>query len=329
MSDSGSPIEASAAGPRRVDPRATYRIQLTPAFTFDDAAGIAPYLQALGISHVYASPYLRAMPGSLHGYDVVDPRRVNPELGGEEGHARFSAALGRHDLGQVLDIVPNHMAIGPENPWWWDVLENGPASRWAMAFDVDWAHPEPHLRERVLLPVLSDHYGRVLEAGDLRLSWDGRRFTVRYHEQRFPVAPRSLDELLSLAAERAASPELAFLADAFGALPASTVVEPALRERRHRDKEVLEERLEALAAAEPSVAEAIEAAVAATNSDVETMDRMLERQNYRLAWWRAARRDLGYRRFFDVTTLVGLRIEDPRVFAETQALILEWLAAGV
>ena len=329
MSDSLSPVEPSATGPRRVDPRATYRIQLTPAFTFDDAAGLAPYLQALGISHVYASPYLRAMPGSLHGYDVVDPRRVNPELGGEEGHARFSAVLGRHDLGQVLDIVPNHMAIGPENPWWWDVLENGPASRWAMAFDVDWDHPEPHLRERVLLPVLGDHYGRVLEAGDLRLAWDGQRFTVRYHEQRFPVAPRSLDELLSLAAERASSPELAFLADAFGALPASTVVEPALRERRHRDKVVLEDRVEALAAAEPSVAEAIEAAVAATNADVEVLDRMLERQNYRLSWWRAARRDLGYRRFFDVTTLVGLRIEDPRVFAETQALILEWLASGV
>jgi (1->4)-alpha-D-glucan 1-alpha-D-glucosylmutase len=323
----GGPVEGP--GPRKVDPRATYRLQLTPAFTFDDAAAMAPYLQALGVSHVYASPYLRAMPGSLHGYDVVDPRQVNPDLGGEAGHARFSAALGRHDLGQVLDVVPNHMAIGPENPWWWDVLENGPASRWAMTFDVDWAHPEPHLRERVLLPVLADHYGRVLEAGDLRLAWDGRRFTVGYHEQRFPVAPRSLDELLALAAERAGSPELAFLADAFGALPLSTVVEPALRERRHRDKEVLEERVAVLAAADERVAEAIEAAVAATNADVEVLDRMLERQNYRLAWWRAARRDLGYRRFFDVTTLVGLRIEDPRVFSETQALILDWLASGV
>jgi (1->4)-alpha-D-glucan 1-alpha-D-glucosylmutase len=318
-----------APGARRVDPRATYRVQLTPSFTFDDAAAMADYLQALGISHVYASPYLRAMPGSQHGYDVVDPRRVNPELGGEAGHARFCTALGAHDLGQVLDVVPNHMAIGPENPWWWDVLENGPASRWAMTFDVDWAHPEPHLRERVLLPVLADHYGRVLEAGDLRLAWDGQRFTIGYHEQRFPVAPRSLDELLALAAERAGSAELAFLADAFGALPLSTVVDEGLRERRHRDKEVLEARLASFAAQEPAVSEAIEAAVAATNADVEVLDRMLERQNYRLAWWRAARRDLGYRRFFDVTTLVGLRIEDPLVFAETQGLILDWLAAGV
>jgi (1->4)-alpha-D-glucan 1-alpha-D-glucosylmutase len=312
-----------------VDPRATYRLQLTPAFTFDDAAAVAPYLEALGVSHVYASPYLRAMPGSLHGYDVVDPRHVNPELGGEAGHARFCAALGRHALGQVLDVVPNHMAIGPENPWWWDVLENGPASRWAMTFDVDWAHPEPHLRERVLLPVLGDHYGRVLESGDLRLEWDGSRFTVRYFDKRFPVAPRSLDELLALAAERAGSAELAFLADAFGTLPPSTVVDPVLRERRHRDKEVLTARLAVLASAEPAVGEAIEAAVAATNADVDAFDRMLERQNYRLAWWRAARRDLGYRRFFDVTTLVGLRIEDPRVFAETHALVLDWLASGV
>ncbi len=317
------------SGPSRVDPRATYRIQLTPTFTFDDAAALAPYLEALGVSHVYASPYLRAMPGSLHGYDVVDPRQVNPELGGEAAHARFSAALGRHGLGQVLDIVPNHMAIGPQNPWWWDVLENGPASRWAMTFDVDWAHPEPHLRERVLLPVLGDHYGRVLEAGDLRLEWDGARFTIRYHDQRFPVAPRSLDELLAVAAERADSAELGFLGDAFGALPPSTVVDPALRERRHRDKEVLKVRLAVLAAEEPRVAEAIEAAMAAANADLDALDRMLERQNYRLAWWRAARRDLGYRRFFDVTTLAGLRIEDARVFAETHALVLEWLAAGV
>jgi (1->4)-alpha-D-glucan 1-alpha-D-glucosylmutase len=322
--------QPGGVGPQRSDPGVTYRLQLNAGFDFDDAAAVAPYLEALGATHVYASPYLRATPGSTHGYDVVDPRQVNPELGGAEGHARFCEALGKHNLGQVLDVVPNHMAIGgADNPWWWDVLENGPASRYADVFDVDWAHPEPHLRERVLLPVLGDHYGRVLEAGDLRLAWDGARFTIRYHDHRFPVSPATIDELLALAATRASSDELAFLADAFGALPPSTTRDRTAVERRHRDKEVLTERLSALTAEAPAVAEAVEAAVAATNADVETLDRLLERQNYRLAWWRAARRDLGYRRFFDVTGLVGLRTEDERVFHETHALILDWLARGV
>jgi (1->4)-alpha-D-glucan 1-alpha-D-glucosylmutase len=322
--------QPGGVGPHRADPRATYRLQLNAGFGFEAAAALAPYLEALGVSHVYASPYLRAMPGSAHGYDVVDPTQVNPELGGAEGHAAFCAALGEHGLGQVLDVVPNHMAIGGiENPWWWDVLENGQASWYADVFDVDWAHPEPHLRERVLLPVLGDHYGRVLEAGDLRLAWDGRRFTIRYYEHRFPVAPPTLDALLTLAAGRVGSDELGFLADAFAAIPPSSLHDRSSVERRHRDKEVLGDRLAALAGEDPAVAEAIEAAVAATNADLETLDRLIERQNYRLSWWRAARRDLGYRRFFDVTGLVGLRIEDERVFRETHGLVLEWLADGV
>jgi len=316
-------------GPRRVIPRATYRLQLHAGFPFAAAAQVAPYLARLGISHVYSSPYLQAAPGSTHGYDVVDPRTVNRELGGEAAHAAFSEALGRAELGQVLDVVPNHMAIGgPENPWWWDVLENGPASRYAGHFDVDWTHPEAHLRYRVLLPVLDDHYGRVLERGDLRLEWDRRRFTIRFGDRRFPVAPPSLDDLLRLAATRAGSDELAFLADAFAALPPSSAVDLESIERRHRDKEVLRRRLTELAG-DPVILEAIDAAVAATNADVEALDRLLERQNYRLAWWTAASRDLGYRRFFDVSTLAGVRAEDERVFQDTHGLVLEWLAGGV
>src|SRR5688572_31377535 len=142
---------------------ATYRIQFRPGFGFDEAAALAPYLAALGVSHVYASPYLQAAPGSPHGYDVVDHRRVNDELGGPDAHARMVRALKEHGIGQVLDIVPNHMAVGgPENAWWWDVLENGPSSRYASYFDVDWDPPEARLRNTVLLPVLGDHYGRVL-----------------------------------------------------------------------------------------------------------------------------------------------------------------------
>lgn len=318
-----------APGPRRVIPRATYRLQLHAGFPFAAAAQVAPYLARLGVSHVYSSPYLQATPGSTHGYDVVDPRAVNRDLGGEAAHAAFSEALGRAGLGQVLDVVPNHMAIGgPENPWWWDVLENGPASRYAGHFDVDWTHPEPHLRNRVLLPVLDDHYGRVLERGDLRLVWDGQQFTIRFGDRRFPVAPPSLDDLLRLAAVRAGSDELAFLADAFAGLPPSSAVDRASVERRHRDKEVLGRRLAELVA-DPVILEAIDAAVAATNADVDALDRLLERQNYRLAWWTAASRDLGYRRFFDVSTLAGVRAEDERVFQDTHARVLDWLARGV
>lgn len=329
MTIHGGGAGADAAGPWRVIPRATYRLQLNPAFPFAAAAQVAPYLARLGVSHVYSSPYLQAAPGSTHGYDVVDPRAVNRELGGEAGHAALCAALGQAGLGQVLDVVPNHMAIGgPENPWWWDVLENGPASRYAGHFDVDWTHPEAHLRNRVLLPVLDDHYGRVLERGDLRLTWDRHQFTIRFGDRRFPVAPPSLDELLRIAAARAGSDELAFLADAFAALPPSSAVDRESIERRHRDKEVLGRRLAELAG-NPVILEAIDAAVAATNADVEALDRLLERQNYRLAWWTAASRDLGYRRFFDVSTLAGVRAEDERVFQDTHGLVLDWLARGV
>jgi hypothetical protein len=190
---------------------ATYRIQLHAGFGFEAAAAIVDYLAELGVSHLYCSPYLQARQGSSHGYDVVNPHRVNAELGGAAAHARLCQTLARHGLGQVLDVVPKHMAItGPENPWWWDVLENGPSSRYATYFDVDWEPPETRLRNAVLLPVLGDHYGRVLEAGELRLERGDATFTVRYHDHAFPVSPRTLDGVLGAAAERAQSDELAF-----------------------------------------------------------------------------------------------------------------------
>src|SRR5262245_42086346 len=168
----------------------TYRLQFHGGFTFDHAAGISEYLAALGISHVYCSPYLQAVQGSTHGYDVVDHRWVNTELGGEPGFARFVSALGTHRLGQVLDVVPNHMAISaPANRWWHDVLENGPSSYFAAYFDVEWEPPEARLRNTVLLPVLSDHYGRVLEAGEISLHRDGAGLAIRYKEHAFPVDP--------------------------------------------------------------------------------------------------------------------------------------------
>jgi (1->4)-alpha-D-glucan 1-alpha-D-glucosylmutase len=310
-------------------PLSTYRIQLQPAFGFDDVTAIAPYLRRLGVSHLYASPYLQAAAGSTHGYDVIDHSRVNAELGGESGHERMCAALGDAGLGQVLDIVPNHMAIVGGNRWWWDVLENGPSSQYASYFDVDWDPPEAKLRNTVLMPILGDHYGRVLEAGEFRLARDGGAFTVHYYDHVVPVAPRSLDDLLAGAARRCRSMELESLATFFGRLPPSYLTDRASVRERHRDKEVLRASLARLLREEPTVAAAVDAEVAAFNADPDRLDALLERQNYRLAFWRTAGRELDYRRFFDIHTLAALRMEDEAVFLDTHELLIKWLDEGV
>ena len=311
-------------------PLSTYRVQFRPEFNFADAAGIAGYLADLGISHLYSSPYLQAARGSAHGYDVVDPTRVNEELGGEEGHARLCGALGEAGLGQVLDVVPNHMAITERhNTWWWDVLENGPSSRYAFYFDVDWDPPQARLRNTVLLPILGDHYGRVLENGELKLVRRAGKFEIHYHEHRMPVAPRSLDTLLAEAARRCGSPDLAFIADSCGQLPLATATDRESVARRHRDKEVLAGQLARLCEEKPEVAEAVDAVVAEWNAGPDLLDELFQRQNYRPAFWRTAGHELDYRRFFDVHTLIGLHTEDEAVLADTHSLILRWLKEGV
>ena len=311
------------------EPRATYRIQLRPGFGFDAAAGIADYLARLGVSHVYVSPYLQAAAGSTHGYDVVDHGRVNEELGGAAAHERFCGALGEAGLGQVLDIVPNHMAITAGNRWWWDVLEDGPASVYAAYFDVDWDPPEAKLRNTVLLPVLGDHYGRALDAGEIRVERRTAAFTVTYFDHSFPVAPRSLWAVLGRAAELCGSDDLAFLADAHGELPVSTATDLASVTRRHRDKEVLRRLLGRLFEEDRGIGLAVDAALGELNADPAALGSFLDAQNYRLAHWRTAGRELDYRRFFDISTLVGLRVEDERVFRDTHGLVIDWAAAGV
>jgi (1->4)-alpha-D-glucan 1-alpha-D-glucosylmutase len=318
----------------RVEPRATYRVQLHAGFTFDDAASLAGYLRCLGVSHLYLSPVLAAAPGSTHGYDVVDPTSLNADLGGAEGHDRLQAALGEAGIGQLLDIVPNHMAVsGRANRWWWDVLENGPASQYATYFDVDWDPPESKLRNIVLLPILGDHYGRELEDGHLRLEREEGAFVVRYHDHAAPISPRTLDELLFAAAIRlpvgADREELESIANAFGRLPTSIDVDDASLRERQRDKEILRSRLAELAAASPDLAAAIDAEVAALNEDPDRLDALLDRQNFRLAWWKTAGEELDYRRFFDINDLAGLRVEDPEVFYASHGLLLSWLHRGV
>lgn len=309
---------------------ATYRLQLSPAFRFEDAASLAPYLADLGITHVYLSPCLQSTPGSAHGYDVVDPTRADEELGGTEGFDALCAAFAEVGLGVVLDIVPNHMAIsGPENRWWWDVLENGQSSRFARYFDVDWRPPEERFRDVVLLPILGDHYGRVLRRGELDLERvDPEGFVVRYYEHVLPVAPRSLQTLLSEAAARSGSEELGFLAASLGRLPRATTTDPVLAWQRHRDLRVLRRLLRTLFAAEPAVVRAVDEVVAELNDDPDRLDGFLSAQNWRLARWRVANRELPYRRFFDVSSLIALRVEDPDVFDATHDLVVEWTEQG-
>ena len=308
----------------------TYRIQLHAGFDFDAAARIADYLADLGVSHVYCSPYLQAAPGSTHGYDVVDHGRVNAELGGEKAHQWFCRTLVENGLGQVLDVVPNHMAIsGPENRWWWDVLENGPSSRYASYFDVDWHYSQEEGDNRILLPILGDHYGRIVEAGQLRLERSGGSFVLRYFDHVMPVDPRSLAPIISRAEQRRGSPDLGFVASALDYLPLPTATDRASTRRRHRDKEVLRVQLGRLLDEQPMVRRAVDEEIEAVNADADRMDALLSRQNYRLAFWRVARSDLAYRRFFDINDLVGLCAEDEDVFQDTHELVIEWLAGGV
>ena len=310
-------------------PIGTYRLQLHGSFTFDDAREIAPYLKKLGISHVYCSPYLQAAKGSTHGYDVVDHNRVNEELGGEEAHGEFVAELKHLGLGQILDIVPNHMAVGERgNRWWWDVLENGPSSQFAYYFDVDWEPPEARLYNLVLVPILGDHYGRVLESGELTLAREGGSFVWRYGDNTLPVAPKSLGEPLARAASLCGSDDLAFLADAVRMLPSARATDVMSLARRHRDKEVIARQLAELCSGEPAVAQAIDRVLAELNHDPDALDAIMAQQNFRLAWWRTAGRELGYRRFFDINSLAGLRAEDARVFQDTHRRIFAWLEDG-
>ncbi|MGE0399345.1 MAG: malto-oligosyltrehalose synthase [Kofleriaceae bacterium] len=316
-------------------PRASYRLQLTPGFGFREAARVVPYLAELGISHLYLSPVLQAAEGSTHGYDVVDPSRVSADLGGEDAFAALVTAARDAGLAILLDIVPNHMSIaGARNGWWLDVLENGPASYYATFFDVDWSATSD---DRVLLPILGERYGRALANGQLSIVWAQApvvadaayptTFWVHAGEHRIPVSPRSVGTIVRRAGERIEHAELAYVGEALASLPSSHERAAQARLRRHRHRGVLLRRLDEIARA-TSIREAIEAELAAINKDPIALDAILEAQNYRLAHWSVAGNQLTYRRFFDVTSLVGVRVEDPDVFTARHARVLQWLADG-
>ncbi|MFZ5468838.1 MAG: malto-oligosyltrehalose synthase [Myxococcota bacterium] len=326
-------------------PLSTYRVQLHHRFTFEDAGQVVPYLAQLGVSDLYASPYLKAMPGSLHGYDVLDHRVLNPEIGTEEEHARFCAALADAGLGQLLDCVPNHMGIEGDNALWLDVLENGQASVFAHVFDIDWQPVKAELAGKVLLPILGDPYGVVLERGELKLSVDFQKgaFFVNYFDHRLPVAPcayaqvlrHRLDELVSRVGEGDAHlVELQSILTALDHLPPHTEAKRPKVLERNREKEVIKRRLADLLSRSEALRAFVQRNVGELNGRVndphsfDLLDRLLEAGCYRLAHWRTAGEEINYRRFFDINSLAAIRVEDPEVFDLAHARIFEWLGEG-
>ena len=323
-------------------PTSTYRVQLHEKFAFGDAANLVGYLKELGIGAVYTSPYTHAEQHSTHGYNVVNHAELSPELGGAEGHAAFTSALREAGLAHILDFVPNHVGIGSgENRWWVDVLESGPASEYAEYFDVDWHPPTLGLGNKVLLPALGQQFGLELEGGKLSIQRDGGAFWVAYYDRRWPASPRSYRSILTLAAARLSLPredrnlqELQSIQSALEHLPPAHETAPERRAERAREKEVIKRRLGELCKASSDVAGAIDGVLAEKNpseaghGDIEFLDAFLQEQNYRLAYWRVAREEINYRRFFDVNELAAIRMEDPRVFDATHGLVLDLVAKG-
>ena len=296
-------------------PRATYRVQFNAGFTFRDARAIAPYLAELGISDIYASPILKARKGSTHGYDVVDASALNPELGTEDDFTALHEELRRLGMGLLLDIVPNHMAASAENAWWMSVLENGPQSRFRHYFFLPLKPDESP--EKVLLPILGRPYGDTLASQEIRLGFDADGFFFTYYDRRLPLAPSSYRQVLQRCVEsvphEGVAIELRELVEGDVAVPNSRFLKETLWRIYEQDA---------------PFREALDRAVAAINADVDALDALLDAQWYRLAYWRIASEKINYRRFFDVTDLVGLRVEDPEVFEARNRRTLELIAEG-
>jgi (1->4)-alpha-D-glucan 1-alpha-D-glucosylmutase len=305
-------------------PRATCRLQFFAGFTLDDAVGIIPYLSKLGISHVYASPVLKARPGSTHCYDIVDHGEINPELGGEPALRRLVRSLREHDMGLIVDIVPNHMGVGgADNAWWLDVLEFGRSSHYAEFFDIDWDPPDAALRGKILVPFLGSSYGETLANGELKLECDEATgaLHIQYHEHRFPISPRGA--AIVLYNENFLKPVAAAFAQSARASSRNAALAQAASA-----KAMLAEAINS-AEGKEALAAALARFAAESAEGQRRLHELLERQHYRLAWWRAAADEINWRRFFDINTLAGLRVELPRVFDATHKLILQLYAEGL
>src|SRR3954471_15136475 len=310
-------------------PLATYRLQLTADFGFDAAADIVPYLKALGITHLYSSPFMKARKGSTHGYDIIDHTKLNPELGGDAGFERLSQAVRQHDLGLILDFVPNHVGVHfADNPWWLDVLEWGPASPHAVSFDIDWELLAYRARGGVLLPIIGSSYGMALERGEIELRYDAGEgsFSAWYFEHRLPIGPERYGELLraiikeAAAEETAAGKQILALASRYA----------GLRHPNRKEAPAFKAELKAISGSAGIIERGLFAYRAGPDRPAPTLalHHLLERQHSRLGHWRLASSDINYRRFFDVNTLAGLRVEDPGTFDAIHRLVRKLIAEG-
>ncbi len=329
---------------RRCVPRATYRLQFNCRFTFRDATAIVPYLHELGISHCYASPIFQARPGSEHGYDVCDHSRLNSDLGTEDDFRCLTEELRGAGMGLIADVVPNHMGIGDAtNAWWLDVLENGTASVYASCFDIDWEPSNPVLNKKVLLPVLGDQFGRVLEAGEIRLAYESGAFFLRYFNLKMPVAPDAyifiLERLLArvvdtIDAEDPHLQELRSIVTSLNHLPPMSESTAEKIEERQREKEVIKRRLATLCGSDPVIEQTLRETINVFNGNVgdphsfDLLENLLNQQAYRLAYWRVATEEINYRRFFDINELAAICTEKSSVFKATHQLVLRLLSEG-
>jgi (1->4)-alpha-D-glucan 1-alpha-D-glucosylmutase len=333
--------------PTRADrfvPVNTYRLQMHAGFRFRDAAAIVPYLARLGVTHVYSSPYFQARPGSTHGYDICDHNALNPEIGSDDDYRHFIDTLHAHGLGHVIDVVPNHMGLDPvANAWWSDVLEGGTCSPYADHFDIDWQPVKAELHDKILLPVLADQYGRVLERGELRVIYESGRLRLDYNGSLLPVNPRQSPRVLRIGLEALEHDlgetngevhEFLSILTSLDNLPAYTERDPQRVAERQREKEVARQRLERLVDASSAIRAHVERAIAAANgrpgdpASFDVLHGLLEAQPYRLSYWRTAAHEINYRRFFDVNDLGGVRVELHEVFNQVHALLGRLLAAG-
>jgi (1->4)-alpha-D-glucan 1-alpha-D-glucosylmutase len=323
-------------------PSCTYRLQFNRNFRFADARAITPYLHELGVSDAYASPYFQARAESLHGYDITDHNKLNEAIGSREEYDAWVKELHARQMGQVLDFVPNHMGIGePLNHWWMDVLENGPSSTYAPYFDIDWHPLKADLQEKVLLPILGDQYGRVLERGELKVRFEAGAFFLSYYQHELPIAPGTYRYILENALQHLEKfkeeefyAEFQSILTALEYLPKRTETNADRIAERVREKEIIKRRLERRMEEAPPVRTAVEQAIAEINGrpgeprSFDALDELLNAQSYRLAFWRVAAEEINYRRFFDINDLAAIRMELPQVFDATHRLLFELVREG-